>query len=83
MTQDNMFEKIEKNSKINKDSILKVADSVKDANFKDEKTVRTLVRQLAMLAGKPITKEKEDRIVAMIVNNNIPVESIGQMLKGN
>jgi hypothetical protein len=78
-----LFDNIEKKTNIKKEDIFKVADSVKDANFKDEKTVRELIKQVSALAGKPVSKEKEDKIVNAIINNNMPMDinSIGKMFK--
>ena len=63
--------------------IYQVADSVKHADFSDERTVRNLVRQLARMANKPLTKEKEDRIVQSITNNKMPhdMQSLSQLFK--
>ncbi|GGE56191.1 stage VI sporulation protein F [Priestia taiwanensis] len=79
----NVFDKIQQSANVNKDSIFKLADSVKDANFKDEETVRQLVRQIALLAGKAVTKEKEDQIVKAVVTNNMPLDfaSLSNMFK--
>ncbi|WP_068671998.1 stage VI sporulation protein F [Oceanobacillus sp. Castelsardo] len=81
--QKGMFDKIQQNSNINPQDILKVADSVKNANFSDEKTVRNLVRHLAKMANKPLTKEKEDSIVQAITNNKIPgdAQSLNDLFK--
>ena len=73
--QKGMFDKIQKNANISPDEIYKVADSVKHADFSDERTVRNLIRQLAKLANKPISKEKEDKLVESIVKNKIPMDS--------
>lgn len=81
--QKGLFDKIQQSTNINPNDIYKVADSVKNANFSDEKTVRNLVRQLAKMANKPISKEKEDNIVKAIVNNKIPADpkSLNQLFK--
>ncbi|WP_339227965.1 stage VI sporulation protein F [Oceanobacillus sp. FSL K6-2867] len=81
--QKGMFDKIQKNSNINPEDVLKVADSVKNANFSDERTVRGLVRHLAKMADKPMTKEKEDKIVQAIVNNKMPgdMQSLNHLFK--
>nr|WP_306798727.1 stage VI sporulation protein F [Oceanobacillus saliphilus] len=78
-----MFDKIQKNSNINPDDIFKVADSIKNADFSDERTVRNLVRHLARMADKPLSKEKEDKIVMSIVNNKMPgdIQSLNQLFK--
>ncbi|SDL66183.1 stage VI sporulation protein F [Sediminibacillus halophilus] len=81
--QKNMFDQIQKNSNIKPDQIFKVAESVKNADFSDEKTVRRLVKQLAKMADKPISKEKEDKIVKSIVGNKMPADmnSLGKLFK--
>ncbi|WP_404452857.1 stage VI sporulation protein F [Virgibacillus necropolis] len=81
--KDNLFNNIQKKSNIKQDDIYKVADSVKHANFSDEKTVRNLVRQLARMANKPISKEKEDKIVQSITKNNMPMDmqSLNKLFK--
>ncbi|MGN8647082.1 stage VI sporulation protein F [Gracilibacillus sp. HCP3S3_G5_1] len=68
----NMFDQIQKKSNVQPDQIMKVAQSVQNADFSDEKTVRQLVKQLSKLAGKPVSKQKEDKIVKAITNNNMP-----------
>lgn len=81
--QKGMFDKIQKNSNIKPEDILKVADSVKNANFSDEKTVRNLVRHLSKMADRPLSKEKEDHLVQSIVNNKMPgdMQSLNQLFK--
>ncbi|WP_182199418.1 stage VI sporulation protein F [Paraliobacillus salinarum] len=81
--QKNMFDQISKNSNISPDQILKVANSVQNADFSNEKTVRNLVKQLAKMANKPISKEKEDKLVQSITKNNVPkdINALGQLFK--
>ncbi|QSS98474.1 stage VI sporulation protein F [Pontibacillus sp. ALD_SL1] len=79
--QKKAFEHLQNKANISPDEIMKVADSVKNANFKDEKTVRNLVKQLSKMAGKPISKEKEDKIVKAITNNNMDMNQLNQMFK--
>lgn len=70
--QKNMFDKIQQGANINPEDVYAIAHSVKDADFSDEQTVRQLVRQLAQIANKPISQEKEDQIVSSITKNNMP-----------
>ncbi|MBU5265407.1 stage VI sporulation protein F [Virgibacillus proomii] len=81
--QKGLFDKIQQKAKINPDDVYKVADSVKHADFSDEKTVRRLVRQLSKLANKPVSKQKEDKIVQSIVKNDIPMDmnSLNKLFK--
>jgi len=79
----NPFDKIQQGAGISPSEIYKVADSVKNADFSDEKTVRRLVRQLAKMANKPLSKEKEDRLVKSITGNKVPTDlnSLNQLFK--
>ncbi len=81
--QRNPFEKIQSQTNLSPSEIYKVADSVKNADFSDEKTVRQLVRQLAKMANKRISKEKEDQLVQSITQNKMPMDmqSLTQMFK--
>ncbi|GAB2574457.1 stage VI sporulation protein F [Gracilibacillus alcaliphilus] len=79
----NMFDQIQKKSNIQPDQIMKVAQSVQNADFSDEQTVRRLVKQLAQVAGKNVSKQKEDKIVKAITNNNMPgdIKSLNKLFK--
>ncbi|SFL84883.1 Stage VI sporulation protein F [Gracilibacillus orientalis] len=79
----NMFDQIQNNSNIQPDQIMKVAQAVQNADFSDEKTVRKLVKQLAQLSDKPVSKQKEDKIVKAITNNNMPkdMNSLSKLFK--
>nr|WP_249226098.1 stage VI sporulation protein F [Oceanobacillus jordanicus] len=78
-----MFDKIQKNANVKPEDVYKVADSVKNADFSNEQTVRQLVRHLAKLANKSIPKEKEDKIVESITKNNVPMDmqSLNKLFK--
>lgn len=73
--QKGLFDKIQKNAKINPEDIYKIAESVKHADFTDEKTVRKLIQQLSKLANRPVPKDKEDKIVESIIKNKMPMDS--------
>lgn len=73
--QKGIFNQIKNKTNLKPDDIFKVANSVQNADFTNEKTVRDLVKQLSHMANKPISKEKEDKLVQAIVNNKIPADS--------
>ncbi len=79
-TLSNFFDNIEKKTNVKQEDIFKLAQSVSNANLKDEKTVRQLIAQVARLANKPVSKEKEDQIVNAIINNNMPMD-LGSLSK--
>ncbi|GAB3052786.1 stage VI sporulation protein F [Virgibacillus ainsalahensis] len=72
--QKGLFDKIQKNADVNPNDIYKVAESVKNADFSDEKTVRNLVRHLSKMANKPLSREKEDSLVQSITKNKMPMD---------
>ncbi|WP_173916291.1 stage VI sporulation protein F [Halobacillus sp. Marseille-Q1614] len=82
--QKNIFDHLQNKANINPEEVFKVADSVKNADFTDEKVVRRLVRQLATIANKPVSKKKEDKIVEAIVNQNMPLDmnTLSKFFKG-
>ncbi|UFT97634.1 stage VI sporulation protein F [Radiobacillus kanasensis] len=81
--QKNMFDHIQQNSNIKTDQILEAAQSFNQSDLSDEKSVRNLVKQLATMAGKPVSKEKEDKLVEAITSNQIPKDlgSLSQLFK--
>ncbi|MFC3038936.1 stage VI sporulation protein F [Virgibacillus xinjiangensis] len=81
--QKGLFDKLQQSANIDPNDVYKVADSVKHADFSDERTVRGLVRQLARMANKPLSKEKEDRIVEAITKNKMPADmnTLNQLFK--
>lgn len=66
--QKNLFNKIQDQANIGEADIFSVADALQNADFADEETVRNLVRQLGTMVNKPVSEEKESRIVDAIVN---------------
>ena len=57
MFKDSLFNKIEKKTNVNKDTIIKLANRLQQNNLKDEKTIRDVIKELSTLTGKNITKE--------------------------
>ncbi|WP_248734009.1 MULTISPECIES: stage VI sporulation protein F [Neobacillus] len=63
------FKNIEKKTGVNMKDIFDLANSLQNANFKDEKTVRNVIRRVSQIANKPVNKEMEDQIVKSIIND--------------
>jgi hypothetical protein len=63
------FKNIEKKTGVNMKDIFDLANSLQNANFKDEKTVRNVIRRVSQIANKPVSKEVEDKLVKSIVND--------------
>ena len=72
MFKDNLFNRIEKKTNVNKETILNLADKLKGNNMKDEKSIREVIQELCKITGKNISKEKEDKIISTIINDQVP-----------
>ncbi|WP_059105534.1 stage VI sporulation protein F [Shouchella shacheensis] len=65
------------------EDLFALANSLKNENFQDRQTVRRIIREVARLANRPVSREKEDRLVETIVNGKAPKDlaSLANMLK--
>jgi len=69
---DNFFKKIENKTNINKDTILSLANKLQGSNMKDEATLREVINDLAKMTGREVSKEKQQKIIDTIMNDNVP-----------
>ncbi|MGG0719053.1 stage VI sporulation protein F [Robertmurraya massiliosenegalensis] len=76
------FKNIEKKTGVNMKDVFDLANSLQGANFKDEKTVRNVIRRVSQIANKPVNKETEDKIVKSIVSDGkqLDFNTISKML---
>lgn len=63
------FRRIEEKTGVPMEEVFALANAIQNANFQDERQVRKIVRKVARLANKPVTKELEEQIVASILKN--------------
>lgn len=69
---DNFFKKIEKKTNVNKETILSLATKLQEGNMKDEKTIKEVINDLSKMTGREVSKEKEQKIINTIMNDNVP-----------
>ena len=69
---DNFFKKIENKTNVNKDTILSLANKLQGSNMKDETTLREIINDLSKITGREVSKEKEQKIIDTILNDNVP-----------
>ncbi len=69
---DNLFNRIEKKTKVNKSAILELAKKLQQNNLKNENTIREVIHELSSMTGKDVSKEKEDKIVNAVINDKVP-----------
>lgn len=69
---DELFNKVEKKTKVKKESIINIASKLNDGNMKDPQTLSSVIQELASLTGKSVSKEKEDKIIDLILADKVP-----------
>jgi hypothetical protein len=81
----NFFKNLEKKTGVNMKDIFELANSLQNANFKDEKTVRNVIRRVSQIANKPVNKELEDKIVQSIIKDGkqLDFNTIANMMNHN
>lgn len=74
MSNNDLFDRIEKKTKVNKDTIINLARKLQDGNFKNEDNLRSIINEISEITGKEVSKEKEDKIVEMVINDKVPTD---------
>lgn len=69
---DNFFNKIEKKTNVDKNTILDLAKKLQQNDMKNENTLREVIQELGKMTGKEVSKEKEDKIVSAVINDKVP-----------
>ena len=75
---DKFFSKVEKKTKVDKDTIISLATKLQKGNLKDESTLREVISVLSSITGKQVSKEKEDKIIDTIIKDKVP-KSVDKM----
>ncbi|MDS9470396.1 stage VI sporulation protein F [Sporosarcina pasteurii] len=66
---DSFFKKIESKTGVPMEEVFALANAIQFADFKNEKQVRKIIRNVGKLAKKNITPQMEDELVRSIVND--------------
>lgn len=69
---DNFFKKVENKTSVGKDTILDLAKKIQQTDMKNEGTLREIIRELGRATGREVSKEKEDKIISAVVNDQVP-----------
>ena len=69
---DSFFNKVEKKTKVDKNTILGLAEKLQKGNMKDENTLREIIDTLSKMTGKKVSKEQSDKIVSKVVGGSVP-----------
>ncbi len=69
---DGFFKKVENKTAVNKETILNLAKKLQSTNLQDEETLRDFIKEVGTVAGKEVSKEREDKIVNAIKEDKVP-----------
>ena len=72
MSKEDLFERIEKKTNVSKDAILEFARKLQNGNFKDEKVLRSVIKDISEMTGKEVSEQKEQKIIDMVINDKVP-----------
>ena len=75
---DDFFKKVEKKTKVDKSTILSLAEKLQNGNMKDEGTLREVIDTLSKMTGKKVTEEQKEKIINKIVEDKDP-ENVDKM----
>ena len=76
--KDSFFEKVEKKTKVDKKTILSLADKLQKGNMKDKDTLKEVIDTLSKMTGKKVSKEQEEKIISTIIQDKVP-DDVGKM----
>ena len=69
---DKFFNKVEKKTNVDKDTILALAKKLQDGNMQDEDTLKEVIGDISKITGREVSAEKEKKIIDTVLNNNVP-----------
>lgn len=73
MNMDNNFwGKVKNKTKVDKDTIMSLAEKLSKGNMKDKNTLLEVINTLSSITGKEISDEKKEKIIEKIVNDKVP-----------
>ena len=72
MLDDSFFKKIEKKTKVDKNTIVSLAEKFQKGNMKDEKTLGEVIDTLSKMTGKKVNPELKSKIIKKVVSDEVP-----------
>ena len=69
---ENLFNRIEEKTKVDKEIIMSLARKLQNGNYKDERVLKDIIHELSDVTGIEVTKDKEEKIINTIINDKVP-----------
>ena len=72
MLDDSFFKRVEKKTKVDKNTIINLAEKLQSGNMKDPATLSEVIDTLSKMTGKKVNKDLKDKIIAKVINDEVP-----------
>ncbi len=72
MLDDSFFKKVEKKTKVDKNTIVSLAEKLQKGNMKDESTLSEIIDTLSKMTGKKVNSEFKEKIIKKVINDDVP-----------
>ncbi len=69
---DGLFNRIEKKTNVDKNTIMELAYELQQSDLKNENTLRDVIRKLSMMTGRDVSTEQENKIINAVINDKVP-----------
>lgn len=70
--KDSLFQKIEKKTNINKETILALANKLQKNDLRKEESIREVIQDISKLTGKEVSEEQIQKILDTIQKDKVP-----------
>ncbi len=74
-----IFDKVEEKTNVKREDIINLAKSIQGKDMNNERNLRKLIQDVAKLAGKTVSKEKEEKIIKAVKKDQVK-DSLNKML---
>ncbi len=78
MLDDSFFKKVEKKTKVDKNTIISLAEKLGSGNMKDPATLSEVIDTLSKMTGKKVNKDLKNKIIEKVMEDEVP-KSIDNM----
>ena len=74
-----IFDKVEEKTNVKREDIISLAKSIQGKDMNNERNLRRLIQDVARLAGKTVSKEKEEKIIKAVKKDQVK-DNLNKML---
>ena len=74
-----IFDKVEEKTNVKREDIISLAKSIQGKDMNNERNLRKLIQDVAKLAGKKVSKEKEEKIIKAVKKDQVK-DNLNNML---